>query len=340
MQLTISADSKIYVTCPAHVATGGPEVLHQLVHTLRRLGHQAFMLYLPLDHPDPVHPQFAEYGNPFVREVADEEKNILLAPETMPEVLEEYQKVQKVLWWLSVDLYYDAGFKRTLSGSVYTRLNKWRRHLVDMDTPRAAYARRHPLPDSYAGYSHLVQSEYARQHLLSKNIDSIQYLSCYLNDEFIRRERSEEKRDIVLYNPNKGYRFTRRLMASSADIEWIAIKNMSRVEVAELLGTAKVYVDFGCHPGKDRIPREAAISGACVITGKTGSACYHEDVPIPEEYKFADTPASIASVIAKIRDCFARFDHHSRKFEAYRERIRSEKGNFADDVTRIFGQLP
>lgn len=26
---------------------------------------------------------------------------------------------------------------------------------------------------------------------------------------------------------------------------------------------AKVYIDFGFHPGKDRIPREAVMCGAC-----------------------------------------------------------------------------
>lgn len=340
MKLHISSDTQIYVVCPAQIATGGPEVLHQLVSTLRQLGHQAFMLYLPLDHPDPVHPQFREYQNPFVREVVDEGKNILITPESQPEVLEKFGRVQKVLWWLSVDLYYEAGFKRTVLGRVYTRLNKWKRHLIDVETPRAEYARRCPLPGVYDGYTHFVQSEYARRHLLTKNISSIEYLSCYLNEEFICRERKDRKRDIVIYNPNKGYKFTKKLIAASSGVEWIPLKNMSRLQVAELLGTAKVYVDFGCHPGKDRIPREAAISGACIITGKAGSASGQEDVFIPEEYKFSHTADTIAAVLTMIRDCFARFDHHYRQFDEYRELIRSEKSRFWADTIRIFGQLP
>ena len=48
---------------------------------------------------------------------------------------------------------------------------------------------------------------------------------------------------------------------------------------------SKVYIDFGNHLGKDRIPREVA-SGCCIITGKTGADKYKEDVYIGEKFKF------------------------------------------------------
>lgn len=340
MKLSISPQSSIYVVCPAQFATGGPEALHQLVYKLRRLGHQAFMRYLPVDHPDPVHPQFTPYDNPFSRELEDRPENVLIVPETMPELLESYHQVQKVLWWLSVDNHYDQLFKRSRRYKVYKKLNKLKKDLVDMEAQRALYAQKATLPAPYTGYLHLVQSEYARQHLLAKKISSVEYLSCYLNDEFIYRERSSMKRDIVLYNPNKGYRFTQRLIAAAPEIEWIPIRNMTRAEVAELLAQAKVYVDFGCHPGKDRIPREAAISGVCVITGKAGSASYSEDVPIPNEFKFPDESRSVGAVIARIKQCLVRFEEHSSEFDAYRESIRAEQSQFEEDLLRIFGPAP
>lgn len=57
------------------------------------------------------------------------------------------------------------------------------------------------------------------------------------------------------------------------------------------MSKSKVYIDFGNHPGKDRIPREAAISGCIVITGKRGAAAFAEDVCIPETYKFDESCA-------------------------------------------------
>jgi len=42
---------------------------------------------------------------------------------------------------------------------------------------------------------------------------------------------------------------------------------------------------------------EAAILGCRVIIGKRGSAAFHEDVSIPEEYKFAkDSKRSLVKV--------------------------------------------
>ena len=39
-KLKIKNNSKIYVACPSNVATGGPELLHQLVHELVNLGFE------------------------------------------------------------------------------------------------------------------------------------------------------------------------------------------------------------------------------------------------------------------------------------------------------------
>ena len=45
-------------------------------------------------------------------------------------------------------------------------------------------------------------------------------------------------------------------------------------------------MDFGFHPGQDRLPREAAILKNCIITNKEGSAAIFQDVPIADEFKF------------------------------------------------------
>ncbi|MGC8677909.1 MAG: hypothetical protein ACP5UF_06830 [Hydrogenobaculum sp.] len=90
---------------------------------------------------------------------------------------------------------------------------------------------------------------------------------------------------------------------------------MTRDQVIETLQKAKVYIDFGNHPGKDRIPREAAILGCCVITGKRGSATFFEDVPIPEEYKF---------------------EERYQDFNYYRQVIRNEPTKFLENLKKIF----
>ena len=57
-------------------------------------------------------------------------------------------------------------------------------------------------------------------------------------------------------------------------------------QVTAKLLRAKIYIDFGPHPGMDRFPREAALAGCMIVTNTQGAAEYYADVPIPHKYKF------------------------------------------------------
>ena len=99
-----------------------------------------------------------------------------------------------------------------------------------------------------------------------------------------------------------------------------------------------VYIDFGTHPGKDRLPREAAMCGCCVITGRKGSAAYAEDVTIPEEYKFTEGAEDIPRIIDAIRGCLTEFEKKQKLFEEYRKCIQEEKSVFRESVKQLFFQ--
>ena len=100
--------------------------------------------------------------------------------------------------------------------------------------------------------------------------------------------------------------------------------------------SSKVYVDFGTHPGKDRFPREAAISGCCILTDKKGSAKFSRDVPISNEYKFEDEDKNISKIRNKINFCLTNYDEAIDQFESYRKYILSEKKSFGLDCEKIF----
>lgn len=102
---------------------------------------------------------------------------------------------------------------------------------------------------------------------------------------------------------------------------------------------AKVYIDFGSHPGKDRIPREAALSGCVVITGKRGAAANDIDINIPAEFKF-DIESTCGDIIKKIRDVFENFEENYRKQKNYRARILDDKPRFAREVAAAFNIKP
>jgi len=100
LAIKIYPTTKVYVVAPANVATGGPELLHQLAYQLRNnLDVDGYMYYMPYNHPHPVHLAFKLYNNPFVRNIEDSEKNILIVPEKISEirVLRDYYQIRKAI---------------------------------------------------------------------------------------------------------------------------------------------------------------------------------------------------------------------------------------------------
>ena len=192
---------------------------------------------------------------------------------------------------------------------------------------------------------HLFQSYYAENFLKENGItkDKMAYLSDYINDLYVERSNkalAHTRKNVVLYNPKKGYRYTQKIIKQSPSwVKWVPLINMTNQEVYENLISGKVYIDFGNHPGKDRFPREAAISGCCILTDKKGSAAYYKDVPIPEEYKFEDKSQNIDQIIEKIIFCMKNYSTAIDDFEEYRKYIKQEKHIFNSDVETIFDDL-
>jgi hypothetical protein len=189
------------------------------------------------------------------------------------------------------------------------------------------------LSDFYMFHSH-----YAFEHF--KELNPKYYLSDNLNEDFLKiRTDLSKKENILVYNPKRGFTFTEKIIKIAKDIQFIPLINMSREEVIKTLQRAKVYIDFGNHPGKDRIPREAVILGCCVITNKRGSAAFYEDVPIPDEYKFEDRDENIPKIVDRIRDCFDNYEERYKDFEYYREVARNGTQRFIENLRKIFVKI-
>lgn len=328
-RLKLNENSKIYVACPANTATGGPELLHQLVYELTNFGLEAYMFYYGCkENVNPIHDAYLIYNNKYVTDIKDNADNILIVPEVKTKLLYRYKHIQKVIWWLSVDNYFNFLNPKSKVEKIFKRF------LYRMKL----YPRRNMYNfNRKEKIIHFVQSEYARQFLIDKNISNIFYLSDYLNKRFIENQSiTKEKKDLVVYNPKKGFEFTKELINYAKDIKFVPIVDMTRDEVANLLSEAKVYIDFGNHPGKDRIPREAAISGCCVIVGKRGAAKYYNDIPIDDEFKFDVSIENIPSIVNKIKECLVNYEDIIQKFSSYRDFIKNEQNQFYSDLKAIF----
>jgi hypothetical protein len=95
--------SKILVCCPTSV-TGGPELLHQLVDELRRIGHDAYIVYYPFDQAHDCPEPYRCYDVP-QSQLIDEFDVTVVMPEVATWIGRQLKKAQGAVWWLSVDNY-------------------------------------------------------------------------------------------------------------------------------------------------------------------------------------------------------------------------------------------
>lgn len=322
--------SIIYIASPAKYATGGPYLLHQLADKLIQLGYNAKMYYLNgSEFINPVHDFYKELEIPYVLDIENNSNNLLITPESAANLILKYNDIQKVIWWLSVDYYIERNKKASFSLKRFLGLKEKRLYYNFQENPK---------------HSHWVQCYYAENFLKLKNITEINYLSDYLNKIFlnevkIKKFDSKNKENIISYNPRKGFEVTKILIKKTPDIKWVAIENMTPTEVKELLLKSKVYVDFGHHPGKDRIPREAAICGCIVITNTKGSANYHEDVAIPNQYKTDYSSEKEPEIIKLLETCLSDYDEKIKDFEFYKTKIINEEMKFDKDLKGILSQI-
>lgn len=329
--LHISETSIVYMLCPADKKTGGTELAHQLVSEMVKNGVRAYITYYYWEKcENPINTAFWEYVNDYKKpeEIIDSANNVLIVPEINYDFINRYDSIQKAIWWMSVDNYVkNDGF---FGAWKVNGLVKAVKALVKRNVTLKKRGFDHSV-------AHFYQSEYAHDFLEKNGIYDSERLSDFINDSYLQVMDSENKarENVVLYNPKKGIRFTRKLINRAKGIRWKPIENMTTEEVGECLRKNKVYIDFGNHPGKDRFPREAAISGCCVITGKKGSAAFYQDIPIPDEFKFDSISANIPSILKKIEECMNDYEEQSKKYEEYREMIRSEHEIFKDDIKKI-----
>lgn len=315
--------NKIYLCASNNVVTGGVEATYQLYYSLKKLKFNPKLLLM---NPS-IHPQFhhnwlefhkqtftIEYPevykkynidkNDLVFDVEDNENNLFIAPEIFPDMLSSFNKIQKAIWWLSVD-----------NGLGSDQRN----FLTDRNTP-----------DIW----HFYQSEYAHWFLLNNNINKLTKLTDFISWEYRNLDIDfSKKENIILYNPKKGIEVTSYLIKTYPEFIFIPIQNMTPNQIRELMLKSKIYIDFGNHPGKDRIPREAALCGCCVITGFRGSSMFFDDVNIFTDYKFDDDLSSFGILVKSI---FKNYIDHYNKFDFYRKQINLEEEQFELEIKKTF----
>lgn len=334
----LTYSSKIYILTPRNYATGGIELCYQFADYVSQQGIDCYMVFfngkqeLYKDNPVDNYRRYSHIKG--INHIEDSVKNLLILPESFPTFLKSFNSIQIAFWWMSVDNYFSrASFQEYFLFNL--KCKRYRRALSAIkhfrERPKTSFLKL--MKKNETRIVHLYQSEYANIFLKSHDIYNTLPLGDYINTDLLSDEIDiSHKENIILYNPKKGYSFTKKVIRVLPEYKFIALKGFANSQLHELYKKAKVYIDFGNHPGKDRIPREAAMGGCCVVVGKEGSAKYFEDVPISEIYKFEKNNLNLPKIRNIIVDLIVNYEKRVGDFSFYRKRIMREKKEFYDEI--------
>jgi hypothetical protein len=275
--------------------------------------------------------------------------DILIVPEIYltVKILDDYKNIRKIIWWLSIDNYFINRFinKQRIFYLLIRGLNKisesfGRASIFDINQIALDYYKGYNLKNDHIvekATINLCSAKHIKLSLEKIGIKDVHYISEFINEDFFNTEADESKKEnIIAYNGVKGIKFTKKLVKYASHLNFIPIRNMSKEEFTSLLKRAKVYIDFGNHPGRDRLPREAAWLKCCVITNRRGGARLEDDLSIPEEYKYDDQIENIPLIVKKIESCLSDYQNRVLHFDTYRRNIQAEQKKFLEDVKKIF----
>lgn len=329
---------KHYVLAPYNHATGGVELAHQLVDYLNNNKADAYIVYIDKDRivkDADITKEYIKYNIKVSNEIEDSNDNILIIPEVSFDWIYQFRAINIGCWWMSVDFHYinchwtDAfKFQKTAYKKFYWAVKLF----IDGRKNKISWLRKQG-----DRITHFYQSAYAQNHLYNKGFNKIIPLKDYINNDFTEDTRdSVTREDIVLYNPAKGFKFTKKIIDSNPNVRFVALKGLTRGELLNYMRKSKIYIDFGHFPGKDRLPRESVINGLCVITGKEGASGFFEDIPLDSIYKIEAKDHNLSNISLLINDIFNNYESHTCNFRYWRNLIAQEKEEFYENIKNAF----
>lgn len=288
---------KIIVLCPGSVKTGGPEALHQLVHAVRiNSPCEAYICYYG-DRNEKIIKHYKSLYKVDEIELTGIKGNVLVFPEIVdPRYAVSLGADHNWAWWLSVNREYPAKY--------------------------------------YIGIGNLCQSEYAAsiiRLLKGKPLLLTDYLSSFHHQE---SHKKISKKDIIVYGPKSVF-VALLLQIHDPRLPLKPVIGKNKNQTTELFSRAKIYIDFGWHQGRDRMPREAALYDCIVVTNRLGAANNDIDCPIKEEYKLDMN--NIAGVTSCLRKYLKEYETRVLDFIPYKDWIKSQEQQFFEEV-KIFAQ--
>jgi len=326
---------KIVLLCPYGFRTGGPEAVYQLsdmlirqgfdarlwplaeadiiwLHEFVRSGKNLSSIRLDVPQRENTIEDYRHYRTRPFESYEPGERYLFVVPEVHVWMLPLFVSQRVLVWWLSVD-------------NAFRALSE-----VNANVLRMGFVR------------HAVQSAYA-----DRFIGALGLRGTYLSDYTIARPESplrplaERPRSIAISASHKVAinldLLCRAILERAPDAQIVRVVDMSKSEVCRALEDARVFIDLGKFPGKDRMAREALLLGTNIVIGNCGSGACADDYPVAETYRV--DPFDVVHVAGLCVHMMEHPQFHEPRFRGIRAAVAQEEERFADEVLATFSGL-
>ena len=367
----------VYILAPANIYTGGPTALFQLCNTLQyKFNIDTYIAFYNMSEEDPVHPNYRKYNCKWIpyHNIDDNPSNYIIAPEVVPYLLKQFKKINKILYFLSVDNYIlnthqTSKLKRRFNFLLFM-LKFYPRDLINLllnneikrNMSRFYYnefcayyvtkmiRKKNIIVHHADTLLYIAQSKYVAEFLKQQGIeqDKIILIREPLEEEYIKiAENSklvEHKEDSIAWNARKSYPITSKLVdLLSKKYTIYRLDNVGKEKMIEILSKTKIYIDIGLHPGRDRPPREAVALWNIPIVNIHGGLFYYEDFPTSTKFKVNCYDICKNIDIGHLHEMISQYmkNYHVliKELDEFRNYIINESRNYMNDVKKFIERI-
>lgn len=346
----VTQTGPVFVMSPIGHRTGGPEALHQLVHTLRLQGVEAYLTPYDMGQNGSPVPEFDHYECGPARPLPPGGAFHLVLPELrlrhdLSPLVRQLNgtRASLWLWWLSVDNSHHPAAARFARS---TTPHQW------LAVPGSG-SQQHP-PLGIAGrlraarygqriasrlrqldrrdVRFLAQSDYAADFCRTRLGRPAILVSDYLGMQPVVSSQSSQSPHQISYNGAKAGPLIHDLIASMPEATFVPLLNMTEEQVAMTLAGSAAYVELGALPGRDRLPREAIRLNTPVVMLKRGAGRYPGDFPLPDSYRIDFDDAWVDAMSTQLRHVLADPTAAQSDQAAYRSWVLQDRERFGSEV--------
>ncbi|MBI2345149.1 hypothetical protein HYV10_03715 [Candidatus Dependentiae bacterium] len=325
---------QIVVILPGYLISGGPENLCQIYAALKKLGYEVYCLWInPLDIPGSIIKKY-ENGmwylcktdaklvnkiyeqnynvNYLDKDIPLNESTLVIVPEIWTDFIYFFEDAKKAIAWLSI---------------AYLNVDNYSEICNSLIKQKKL---------AYLDCIHLSQSPWIQKILKSWGADSF-LLGDYIANQYFIKTPEDKTGELIAFFPRKGGDLATKFINKHPDLDCLRLENFTQSEMIFALDASKIYIDFGCFPGKDRIPREALLRDCVIFINNQGCATDFESFPIDNYFRFSEQDVLDGTLYRKVQEVFDDYKNMKEKQLFMKNQIMEEASLFQQRIEEFFG---